>query len=202
MQNTPKPMHTVKDAIALYDSLRKHPDLMSPIKSVLDEMMRSGSDAELHNGSFADALLLTGTMMRSAMFSFCMVIGQGVDLFLEALRDDVSEMLNRFNRGKGLARVVLVSGQPSPILKKLKKQYPNVFDFRQTTAKPGKAEFVSHFTVTDLRSYRLEHPHGPISESSDAHSIQAEVCFNGPEVAAERTQYFNQVWDYLAGSEG
>lgn len=192
---------TVKEAINAYTSLRRSPKLMLPMKSVLDEMMRSGSNIELHNGSFEDALWLTGTMICFSMFSFCMIIGQGVDLFLGALRNDVTDMLSRFNHRKGFARVVLVSETPSPILEEFKKQYPEVFDFRQTTAKRGMEELVRHFTVTDLKSYRLEYPHGPITENTDSCSIQAKVCFNGPAIATERTQYFNQVWDYLTDSE-
>ena len=198
MQNSPKGLKTVKDVLDLYQSLREHPDLMVPIKSVLDELMRSGSRTELHNDSFADALLLTGTMIRSATFSFCMIIGQGVDIFLNALRDDVEAMLERFKQGNGIARVVLVSEKTSPLLEDFKQRYPEVFDFRRTTAKPGQEKAVRHFTVTDLKSYRLEHPHGPIFETSDAHAIKAEVCFNGPKVATERTLYFEQIWDYLA----
>lgn len=193
---------TVRDALELYASLGRLPELKAQMKSLLDEMVRAGSDAELHNDSFVDALLLTGAMIRSATFSFCMMIGQGVDLFLGALKDDLEEMLRRFERGSGFARVVLVSANPSPLLEDIRKRHPDVFDFRRTTAKPGKEVDVRHFTVTDMKSYRLEHPHGPIGEDSEADCIKAEVCFNGPDVATERTQYFNRVWDYLSDAEG
>lgn len=194
-------IETVKDAINTYNSLRQHPEMMAQMNSLLDKLMSSGADAELNNDSFTHALLLTGAMIRSATFSFCMIIGQGVDLFLGALRDEVEGMLERFKQGNGFARVVLVSDAPSPLLEELKKNYPTVFDFRRTTVKPGKEDLVRHFTVTDLKSYRLERHHGPISETSDANSIKAKVHFNGPEVAKERTQYFNRVWGYLTGME-
>jgi len=198
----PATPRTVRDALDLYSSLEGNPQLMAQMKSLLDEMVRAGSDAELHNDSFVDALLLTGAMIRSATFSFCMMIGQGVDLFLGALKDDFEEMLRRFERGSGFARVVLVSANPSPILEEIRNRHPAVFDFRRTTVKPGKEGDVRHFTVTDMKSYRLEHPHGPVSENSDAGCIKAEVCFNGPDVATERTRFFSRVWEYLSDSEG
>ena len=194
-----KYMNKISDAISAYkecdDTGR------SSYRSLLRDVIDSGSAMVVNNHSYADALELTSEMMARANKSFCMFIGGGVENFLEVLKTPFSEMLQRLKMYNGQARIIVLGVDDAPFLEEIKKENSESFDFKTAHLKPGLEKIKMHFTVADTFMCRVEEPHDPITEESPADSIRAKVYFNDSEKAESYNREFDVYWNSLSKRE-
>ena len=190
-----KVIKTVEQVIADYNADKENE--FSAGRRIVRHLINSGDSMKVDNDSYADALLLTSGMMSHAKRSFDVFVGEGVVGFLDTLKDDVERMLNRFKESFGKARFIVLCKKAIPYLDALKQEYGIAFDYKTASLKQGYEKITEHFIVADNHMCRVEKPHAPITCSSPADVIKAEVSFNNTEIAQFYTERFELYWKYL-----
>lgn len=149
------------------------------------------------NGNYLHALVLTDLMMRSTASEFLMVTGGSGDGFLHTLQDTFRDMLRRLRENDGKARIIVVDGkETNDHLESCRSDFADVLEYTRGSS-PNR---ISHYIVADEEMIRDEQPHPPISSSSPANQIKANVYFHNPGIASHFRQLFQKQWTTLAAS--
>lgn len=188
---------TVKDAITRYRE-QGEGSIYKGYRDVIKSLVKNGYDKAIRNDSYADALFLTDIMLEHTEEEFRMVGGTGTDNFISALKGHFRKMLDRLTRVGGKARIVVVrtpdqDAPACPTLRELASEYPNVMQFEA-----GVSDVLQrHYVVSDSQMIRIEEPHLPLSNDTDACAIKAMVYFSNPVRASMLKEEFDRVWNVL-----
>ena len=169
-------------------------------RQFVQDVITSGAPIVVENDSYADALLLTSEMMNRAEKSFVVFIGAGVEDFIQVLRKNFTDMLERLQRRSGFAHIIVLDAGETCYLEEMKNKFSDVFNYVTAALKPEFKSQTTHFTVADSTMCRIEEPHEPITPESSANVIKAKVYFNNPDMATSYTKKFNTYWDFLTNS--
>jgi hypothetical protein len=169
--------------------------------ALVEKAVTEGSGDVFPNHSYYDALVLSWAMISHAQNSFFMLIGDGVENFVGQMEQEFREMLMRFNKNGGEAKIAIVSSasRHSPLFDKFSSEFKNVFSYGFLRPKPGRESAIRHFTVADGKMYRYEESHAPIIDDNlpgSADVIKAEVSFDNEYFVERLKNQFDDYWKY------
>jgi len=152
------------------------PALQEFYRNVYRALIADKPRVELPNSNYLHALQLTSLMMRNTHHDFEMLSGNTTGSFLEMLKTEFAGMLSRLAEAKRKARIIILNAtSPSPLLEQLESQFPGTLEVHNGVA--SDPDRIGHFIVAD-NMVRLEKPHKPLTDLTDANTIEARVIFN------------------------
>lgn len=156
---------------------------------------RNGWENGLKNDNYVHALFLTDLMMKGTTTAFRMLTGSSGDGFLGALRKSFETMLDRLERARGSARIILLGGEGNDFLNEFKSVKPSSLQVRLL---PGPTRVnMGHFITCDSSMVREEEPHPELTDASRADLVKATVFFSNPIKTAIANQKFDAIWGLL-----
>ena len=194
---------TISDAQKFYRS--HHGELIADYKSLIRLIRDAKIRHPLSNSNYLHALSFTGLMMDETSYQFRMLTGGALDGFLDTLRSNFEKMLERIRSNKAThkncyARVLIVNGETSKGVADLLSSYSDVLDLSNCRAEPGTEKDFRHFIVSDSDMLRDEQYHEPLSDSSDASDVVADVHFFDPSRAKMFANRFDTFWTAVKAS--
>ncbi len=173
-------------------------DIVKEYESVVQFCRVNQIGAPLANGNFLHALTLTDLMFTHAEHSLRMLTGGAGDGFVACLKKNFCGMLSRLRRNGGEAQIIVVDGGvENVLLKSLCEEFPTTLQVKKGTAS-GRS--IAHFIVADSKMVRDEQPHPPLTDSTDANIIKANVYFHSPAIAGLFASRFDAIWKQLSAS--
>jgi hypothetical protein len=164
-------------------------DLESFYQTVYKTLIAEKPRVELPNSNYLHALQLTSLMMRNTHQNFQMLSGSTTGDFLEMLKTEFRGMLSRLAEAKKRAQVIILNAaRPSSVLEEMIVQFPGTIEVYNGWAK--EPDRIGHFIVAD-KMVRIEKPHPPLTDLTDANTIEARVIFNSESEAQSYRQHFD-----------
>ena len=195
MVQTPESQHHIFTVGDAQEQFRNSTEQTTGYRDLITLLIDTGFDKPFQNDSYFDALVLTDVMFRRSKQSVEILTGPALDGFLCELKESFIELLKRLKEVGGKVRIIVLCDKKPEQLKTLElmRQFPDTLNIAfGTQTKP-----LQHFIVCDSRIVRVENIHEPITKSTRADEIKAEVYFNDPQKARTLKTFFNAVWTTL-----
>lgn len=186
----------IKEAKDVYS---KHGASLHPDYEALSTVFRQlDIEAPISNSNFLHALSLTHLMFHHADRRLEMVTGGCGDGFIQCLKQSFLSMLDKIRASGGTARIIVIDGDCSQLNTWAAGAYKDVLQIVRASAKPGVR--IAHFIVCDDDMVRDEEPHGPLTDTTDANQVKAQVYFHNHSKARIFSSRFSAMWNALGGN--
>jgi hypothetical protein len=181
------PKMTVIQAKTMFRDFKD--DLEGFYQTVYKNLIVNKPRVELPNGNYLHALQLTSLMMRNTQHDFEMLSGSTTDGFIGMLKTEFKGMLNRLKAANRTANIIILNASSTlENLNELASQFPETLKiFNGWAHEPNR---ISHFIVAD-DMVRIESPHAPLTDETDANTIEARVIFNSETESSIYTRQFS-----------
>jgi hypothetical protein len=187
---------TVSEAIRAYEQLGEAIDVG------YDSLIKAYGPQELYDGipnsDYFHALCLTSIMFRRTLSTIRILSGFDLGPFIKALHKTFEEAVEKIKKtNEGFVRILLMQDGPEDQIKYLRdnaSQYPAIIKVKKLI--PGIIK-PSHRTICDDDKLRLEEPHPPLIDGSDASLVRAKAYFGNTARAKAEAKYFDWMWEHL-----
>lgn len=158
---------------------------------------RLAIEEPISNSNFLHALSLTDLMFCHTSRSLDMVTGDLGDGFVQCLQASFTKMLDRIRAAGGKARIIVIDGDAKLLRQMASGVYRGVLEVAEATLRPDAV--VRHFIVGDDDMVRDEEPHAPLTNTTDANVVRADVYFHNKSMARVFSSRFGAMWSALSG---